>query len=664
MSEHLTYLVLGLGGGAVIAALAIGVVITHRASNVINFGHAAVGMYAAFAYYELRRSGELVLPVIGLPDRIALVSRPTEVTALLLSVGVAAIIGALVFLVVFRPLRTAPELARVVASLGLMVWLIGVVGLKFDGPSATSLQLDGPLPTDLVELAGIRVPADRLWLAGIVVAAAALLWGLDRVTRLGLATRAAAENERGAVLIGLSPTTIGLVNWVVAAVLAALAVILAAPMAGLDPGTTSLLVVPALGAALLGGFRSIPIAVAASLGIGMLQSEIMNLQAQTDWLPNVGLQQAVPFLFVVAALMLRGDKLPGRGTLVTGHLAPATDPRGTMPVTIAIAVAGIVALQVVDSSARSAIIVSSIAAITALSVVVLTGLVGQISLATYALAGTAGFAMVRAADSLGIGFPFAPLIGIAAATLVGVLAGLPAVRVRGLTLAVATIAASVAVEELLFRWTWFTGGDGGARPASPEIFGIDLGISAVGPAYPRAAFGVFTLVVMVAAMAVVVNLRKGATGRRWLAVRANERAAAAAGIPVAQVKVTAAAVAAALAGTAGVLLAYQRQVVSASSYQTLDSLVIVAIAFLAGIATPRAALLAGALSAGGLLTLAMETINPGSSKYQFAMNGLLLMFAAVRYPAGMVGTAEVGVLRTLSRRASNRRRPAPATAAS
>lgn len=111
------------------------------------------------------------------------------------------------------------------------------------------------------------------------------------------------------------------------------------------------------------------------------------------------------------------------------------------------------------------------------------------------------------------------------------------------------------------------------------------------------------------------------------------------------------------------LLAYQRQVVSASSYQTLDSLVVVAIAFLAGIATPRAALLAGALSAGGLLTSAMETINPGSSKYQFAMNGLLLMLTAVRYPAGIVGTAEVGVFRTIARRVSKRRRPEPVAAA-
>jgi branched-chain amino acid transport system permease protein len=131
VTDHLTYLLLGLGSGSVIAALAIGVVITHRASNVINLGHAAIGMYVAFAYYELRRSGDLVLPVLGLPGRVALVDRPTVATAMVISTLLAAAVGALVFLVIFRPLRSAPPLARVVASLGLMVYLIGVVGLRF-----------------------------------------------------------------------------------------------------------------------------------------------------------------------------------------------------------------------------------------------------------------------------------------------------------------------------------------------------------------------------------------------------------------------------------------------------------------------------------------------------------------------------------------------------
>ncbi|MSO86928.1 MAG: ABC transporter permease [Acidimicrobiia bacterium] len=639
MTDHFTYLLLGIGGGSVIAALAIGVVITHRASNVINLGHAAIGMYVAFAYYELRRSGELVLPILGLPGRVRLVDQPTVATALIISLLVAAAVGAAVFLLIFRPLRSAPPLARVVASLGLMVYLIGVVDLRFEGPSATSLRLVGPLSPRLVDVLGLRVPADRYLMALGTLGVIAILWAVDRWTRFGLATRAAAENERGAVLLGLSPTTIGLVNWILAAVLAGLALIAAAPLAGLDPGGTSLLIVPALGAALVGAFRSIVVAGLAGLAIGMAQSEILNLQASSEWLPDVGLQQGIPFLIVVVALVLLGRRLPDRATVVSTRLPMAPEPRRTMAVTAVVVGLGVVGLLVLDSSYRSGIIVSAIATIVALSVIVLTGLVGQISLATFALAGTAGFSMVRVGASLGWGFPLAPMVGIAVAVGVGLLAGLPAVRVRGLTLAVTTLAASIAIEQLLFRWSWFTGADEGARVSEPSLFGINLGISAPGDAYPRVAFGILTLVAMLGAMAMVVNLRQGATGRRWLAVRANERAAEAAGIPVAQVKLGATAVAAALAGLAGVLLAYEQQVVSGSSYGALASLVAVAIAYLAGIAIPAAALVAGVLASGGLLTVVLDVINEGSSKYQFAVNGLLLMVVAVRFPAGLVGAA-------------------------
>ena len=322
-----------------------------------------------------------------------------------------------------------------------------------------------------------------------------------------------------------------------------------------------------------------------------------------------------------------------------------------MAVTGVVVLAGIVALVTLDSSYRLGIIISAIATVVALSVVVLTGLVGQISLATYALAGTAGFAMVRVGDSLGLGFPLAPLVGIIVAVGFGILAGLPAVRVRGLTLAVTTLAASIAIEELLFRWSWFSGGAEGARVPEPTIFGVDLGIAAPGDAYPRVAFGVLVLGAMALAMALVVNLRRGTTGRQWLAVRANERAAEAVGVPVARVKLGATAVAAGLAGLAGVLLAYQSQVVSAGSFGAIESLVAVAMAYLAGIATPVAALLAGVLTAGGLLTVVLDELSEGSSKYQFALNGLLLMVIAVRFPAGLIGSAR-----------PRRRRPRPAEA--
>ncbi|MEL7209241.1 MAG: ABC transporter, partial [Actinomycetota bacterium] len=217
--------------------------------------------------------------------------------------------------------------------------------------------------------------------------------------------------------------------------------------------------------------------------------------------------------------------------------------------------------------------------------------------------------------------------------------------------AVATLAASIAIEELLFKWSWLTGGATGSDVPEPSLFGIDLGISAVGDAYPKRSFGVLVLLCLLGAMAMVVNVRRRNTGRRWLAVRANERAAEAAGISAARVKLSANAMASALAGLAGVLIAYERQVVSGSSFGALESLFAVAIAYLAGIATPVAALLAGFLAAGGVLTVALDSISEGSSKYQFTVNGLLLIVVAVRYPAGVLGA-----VRSLSSHLPGRRR--------
>jgi branched-subunit amino acid ABC-type transport system permease component len=645
MSQHLTFLALGLGSGAVIALLALGVLVTYRASAVINFAHAALGMYVGFAYYELRQSGDLVLPVLGLPGRVPVVDRPTVFTSILVCTVLAAAVGAVVYLLIFRPLRQAPPLARVVASLGLMTYLIGIVDLRFEGAAATSLTIDGPLPSSLTTIAGVDAPADRWWLAVIAVAIGAGLWAMYRFTAFGLATRASAESEEGALLIGLAPTPIGLLNWMLAVVIAAVAVIAAAPLTGLDPAGTSLLIVPALGAALLGRFEAVWVTLFSGLAIGMVQSELFNVQADSDWLPNIGLQQGVPFLVVLIALVWRGSTLPGRGAAGTDRLPPAVAPTRTTAVTVGVVAAGVLGLLVLDSEWRLAIIISGIAAIIALSIIVLTGLVGQISLATFALAGTAAFAMVRSAEGLGLPFPFAPAVGILAALAVGTLAGLPAFRVRGLTLAVATLAASIAIEELLFKWSWFTGGASGSEVSEPSLFGGDLGIAAVGDAYPRPAFGVVVLLCVLGSMVVVVNLRRRSTGRQWLAVRSNERAAEAAGVSAVRAKLTANALASVLAGVAGVLIAYERQVISGSSFGALESLFAMAVAYLAGIATPVAALVAGALAAGGLLTVTLDTISEGSSKYQFTVNGLLLIVVAVRYPAGVLGAA-----RSLTRR--------------
>jgi ABC-type branched-subunit amino acid transport system permease subunit len=628
----------------VVAALALGVVMTYRSSGVVNFAHAAVGTFLAFSFFEYRETGDLVLPLFWVPHRLPFIPRPTVVTALVLFVLYGALLGLLIHTLVFRPLRHAPPLARVVASVGLFLYFWAVIGLDWQ-----VLPFVRPvLPRDNLTLFGKLVGQDRLILGGMVVVLAAVLWLISRHTRFGLVTTAAAENRKGAVLAGLNPERIAAVNWMIATALAGLAMIFSAQIVALDPLNNSLLIVPALAAALIAGFRSYPITVAAAVGIGMLQSELLNVQSDWTWLPDIGIQQGVPFLIILVVMAVRGESLPTRGELREGRYPAAPEPNHVLLVTVVLVVVSVGGMLTLGADWRSAIITSSIFALMALSVVVVTGFVGQISLAPYAFAGFAAFTMVKLTDA-GVPFPLSPLLATALTGLLGALVGLPAVKVRGLNLAIITLGAAVAIQELLFKWEWFVGSIAGAEVPEPSIGPLDLTIRAPGDGFPRAAFGLMCLAVLALAAVAVANLRRGSTGLAWLAVRANERAAAAAGIDVPMAKLSSFAISALLAGLGGCLLAYQRLTLSSESFGVFNSLSLLALTYLAGIAAMSGSLVAGALAPVGVFAIAMGQDVGKPSPYQFALSGLLLVVMAVLYPDGITGFVRTTWHRVLDR---------------
>jgi len=204
-----------------------------------------------------------------------------------------------------------------------------------------------------------------------------------------------------------------------------------------------------------------------------------------------------------------------------------------------------------------------------------------------------------------------------------------------MNLAVATLGAAVAIEELLFQWTWFV--DTSAGVPALTLGPLDFSITAQGDAYPAVAFGLFTLVVLAASAVMVANLRRSATGLAWLAVRTNERAAAAAGVDVRGAKLSAFAVSAVLAGVGGVMLAFQRESVSPASFGVFLSLAVLAITYLCGIASVSGALLAGVLAPTGVLAVMAGQDLTKTSPYAFAINGALLMVVAVLAPGGITG---------------------------
>ena len=632
--------VLGLGTGAVYAALGLGLVLEHRASGVVNFAQGAMAAYATFVFVELRATGDLVLPLVGLPARFHLAGQPPLWACLAVASTVAAALGLAVHALVFRPLRSAPVLARVVASVGLLVALQAVIVLRFGSGNRPVAPV---LPAEPLRLGGVVVPRDRLLLAAAVVASAAVLWALYRFTRFGLASRAVADDPTTAALLGQSPGRLSAANWVLASVLGGLAGILVAPITALNAATYTLLVVPALAAALVGRLRSFVVTTIAALALGVAQSELVEVQSRFDWVPRVGLREGLPLLVIVAAMAFAGRSVPERAEAVEVPLPAARRPG---PVAVRAAVlfcATAAALFALGPDLRLGLVTSLVGAVVCLSLVVLSGWGGQISLAQMAFAGVAGFALSKLGHGLAGAFPIGPLLAAALAAVVGAVVAFPALRVRGVDLAVVTLAGAVAVEELVFRNPGLTGGFAGSRVPSPSLLGLDLGIAAGGD-YPSPVFGLVALVVVAAFSLALVAVRRGRAGRRLLAVRANERAAAAAGIDVARAKTAAFVASAFMAGVGGALLGYSQGQLSYGSFGVFVSLAFLAVAYVGGIATVSGALAGGALVGGGIVFTAVDRV-AGWGRYQPLVAGLGLVVAAVLCPDGLVGVGRLVLAR-------------------
>ena len=167
MTENLTFLVLGLGPGAILAAFGLSLAVFYRSSGVVNFATGAIGMYAAYTYNGLRSAGSLFNPIFGLPARVNL-SGPMPVwLALLITAVISAVLGLLCYVIVFRPLRHARALAKAVASVGVLLVLEGVVALRLGTDPITVAQI---FPSHALVLGGLKVPTNGLWSAGLAVA--------------------------------------------------------------------------------------------------------------------------------------------------------------------------------------------------------------------------------------------------------------------------------------------------------------------------------------------------------------------------------------------------------------------------------------------------------------------------------------------------------------
>jgi ABC-type branched-subunit amino acid transport system ATPase component/ABC-type branched-subunit amino acid transport system permease subunit len=556
------FALLGLATGALTALVALSLVIVHRVSGVLNFAAAALGSIGAFVCYSLRDD-------FGWPTPLAVATG--------LMVGV--LLGLLTY-VVMAVLRNTSLLSRLIATLALLSSAEALMLLLW------SNQLSQPhsiLPTRNLVLGGsVRIGEDRLILIGIALVLAVALWAVYSRSLFGLATTAVSENRRVAAIAGWAPARIELVNYLIAGFLAALAAILLAPIVTLNAAILSVTVLSALAAALVGRFSAFGATVGAALVIGVLQSELTLFQPDiaSAWrvsTPSLtGLPQAVPLLIILVVAVASGRARPSRGESNARLPLPGNGRIAKVPLALAVVVGAVLVFSAPSYS--NALMTTFGIGIIIASVIVVSGYAGQLSLCQYALAGFGAWAAARSASSLDVPFLIALLIGVVAATAVGVLVALPAIRTRGVTLAIVTLALSLVFSALIFDNPSLTGGFEGIVVKSPELVGYN-----VDPSLHPDRYAALMLVALVLVGLMVANLRRGATGRKMIAVRSNERAAAGLGINVIGIKIYAFAVGAGIAGLGGVLIAFQQSNVQFTSFDVFGSILLVQYGVIGGL---------------------------------------------------------------------------------
>ncbi len=638
MTDWLVFLLIGTGSGAVYSAIAMGTILTYRGSGVVNFAQGAMATYPALLYVELRDKGDLVLPVLPWHHRISLGESLSFWPAFLITMIIAAIMGYLIDLLIFRHLANATHVTKVIASVGLNIALFGLSFLQF---GLASRNADPILPSGTIKIDEYALPYDRFWFVGMAIAVGLVLWAVFRFTRFGLATRASAENQKGAELMGLSPRFLSSANWILAAVVAAAAGVLAAPVRGVTLTGFGSYLAFGLAAALAARLRSFSIATIAGVGLGMFEALSVHLKA-TGKVPSFlqgGFETAVPFVVIVGVLILFGTNLPTRGVMLDDKNPLSPQPRFNPYILVPSFAVAIWVLGFGRSGLRLALIQSLIVAVLTLSLVLMAGFIGQVTLAEMTFAGIGAFMLARFTDRAGWPFPFSPLMAIALSTVIGTLISIPAVRIRGLQFAIVTFSGAIALEQVLFRNPKFTGVGGAAKVPAPDIFGKAFGIGSGTPGgenvYPYKPFGFFVLIVAVLAGLLVANIRRTNVGRRMLAVRANERAAAASGIHVPRTKLLGAALGSFVASTAGALWGYSYQTFDATSFPAQAALAIIAFAYIGGIAMVSGAFIAGLLTSSGFIFTLLSNSGGAPPRWQTFAAGVGMIVVAIKYPGGI-----------------------------
>jgi ABC-type branched-subunit amino acid transport system ATPase component/branched-subunit amino acid ABC-type transport system permease component len=648
--------VIGLITGLIYALLAVGLTLVYRANRAFNFAHADMGVLpaAVMAYMAI---------VWDVPYLLALG------TALVLAV----LIGALVELLVVRRLTQAPKLVLMVATIGVAQILLG---FNFLIPRDTISEEPFPTPFSAsVTIGDLRLDEADLLIVGVVPALVVALTVFLQRSRIGLASRAAAQNLEAARLTGVRARRVSVAIWVLAALLSVGSAVLLGPTRPITEDVSvalgPALMVRALAAMMLGGLGSLPQVFAGGVAIGLAETLVA-------WnYPGGGTAELVLFAIILLSLILRrGLGVIARGggeDWSLGAAVHALEPRiaRRSQVRLAKAATGValIALAVLaplpmSSSQRVLLAGVALFALMGLSLVLLTGYAGQVSLGQFAFVAL-GAAVGGRMFQLGYPWWVGVLAAAASGAAISLVVGLPALRLQGLFLAVTTLGFAVVMGGWALRQDWLVKVEQGSTSMflpRQEWWGTDM----------RSELNYYwlSLGLLLIGIAVVSHLRRTGVGRALMAVRDNEPQAATLSVHPARMKLTAFALSGAIASTAGYF--YGGLLVNfteASLFSPEHSLALVALVIFGGVTSVTGAVL-GALWLRGIPYLLGDNFALLSSGIgvvavlQVLPGGLAeVVFRARDRLVGMLVGERIGALAPSQRALGAERTRLPATSA-
>jgi branched-subunit amino acid ABC-type transport system permease component len=554
MSDLLPFIVVGLATGAVYGLAGVGLVLTYRTSGVFNFAHGAIASAGAYLFYELQHQH-------GVPWPIA---------AVVCVVGLGPLLG-IVLELLGRQLSGATAALRVVATVGLLLIVVGLATLIY-GPA--TITLPQFLPIGTFEVVGVRVGWDQVILVvfGLVVSVA--LTFILRRSRFGMAMRGVVDDPALLELTGLNATGVRRGAWIIGSMVASASGILLAPVLGLDPLLLTFLVVQAFGAAAVGRFRNIGLTFAGGLAVGVAAA--LSQRYVTDFPSLLGFPPSVPFFVLFGILIAsKPGSLFEAGAVrrrATGHLTPL--PAAWRRVLLLAGTALVVVIPFVVGAKLQVWISGAAYVVVFLSLGLLVKTAGQVSLchAAFVAVGAATFSHLR----VDAGLPW--LVAVIGAGLlavpVGAAVAIPAIRLSGVYLALATFGFGILMERMVYR-TFLLFGSEGNRLAPRPDFGP--GDAASDKVYFFVAVGL-----AVAAALLVRALQRGRLGRLLEAVADSPKALTSLGASVTTALVLVFCCSAFLAGSAGAVLSAGSGTAGFNGLGAFQSLLWLAVIAIAG----------------------------------------------------------------------------------